>query len=142
EWANHFPPEQKLISYAVIFVLGNLLAVLAIVPMLRLQDPKTVENSNQERSSRLPTWLVIRSALSHSSFRWILLHGWWLSFAQGLTQTAFVKYSIGVLHISVEWYYVMSGTMYLLQLPLTMLAGRLSDRGWDKPVLFGSVTAV
>ncbi len=162
EWANQLPEQQQLLTYVSIFLLGNVLVMASVLPMRRLperaaghgSDANTDGNTDTgsdvttdastgapERSARR-TAKIVWEAVTHRSFRWILLHGWWLSFAQGLTQAAFFRYQTRVLSLSVETYYVLNGLMLALQLPLTAWAGRLSDRGWDKPVLFGSVTAV
>ncbi len=150
EWANQLPEQQQLLTYVSIFLLGNILVMASVLPMRRLpesaaghgSDGDTDANTDTPEQLARRTAKVVWEAVTHRSFRWILLHGWWLSFAQGLTQAAFFRYQTRVLGLSIETYYVLSGLMLALQLPLTAWAGRLSDRGWDKPVLFGSVTAV
>ncbi len=161
EWANQLPEQQQLLTYVAIFLLGNILVMMSVLPMRRLperamggtsdgggSDGDSARGSTRNADADAPeqstngTAKVLWEAVTHRSFRWILLHGWWLSFAQGLTQAAFFRYQTRVLGLSIETYYVLNGLMLALQLPLTAWAGRLSDRGRDKPVLFGSVTAV
>lgn len=142
EWADRLPDAQKLVTYVSIFLLGHVLVGTSVIPMLWLPEQSDDLPANRTERSSLSTTRVLSEALADRSFRWILLHSWWLSFSQGLTQSAFFLYQKDVLQLSVETYYVLNGLMLTLQLPLTAWAGRCSDRGWDKPVLFWSVTAV
>lgn len=142
QWANTLPEDEKLITYVSIFLLGNGLVMASVLPLLKLPD---VIRDRQEVSSRddgQSTGAVMWASFVDPSLRWMLLHGWWLSFAQGLTQSAFFRYLVNVLLIPVETYYALNGLMLLLQIPLTSIAGRLSDQGRDKPTLFWSVTSV
>lgn len=142
-WADALPDDRQLITYVGIFVVGNSVVAASILPMLRLPDlrgdARLVQRANV---APVATWRVLGEALTHPGFRWILLHSWWLSFAQGLTQSAFFRYQTSVLKLSVETYYVLNGVMLALQLPLTAWAGRLCDRGREKSLLLWSVTAV
>ncbi|MCA9027009.1 MAG: MFS transporter [Planctomycetaceae bacterium] len=142
QWANALPEQQKLITYVSIFVIGNALVMLSVLPLLKLPDVAGWLRPPAESDQQKSTIRTLIESFADRSLRWMLLHGWWLSFAQGLTQSAFFRYQVNVLHIPVETYYVLNGLMLLIQMPLTMLAGSLSDRGMDKPTLFWSVTAV
>ncbi|MCA9075746.1 MAG: MFS transporter [Planctomycetaceae bacterium] len=137
-WANTLPENEKLVTYVSIFLIGNGLVMASVLPLLKLPD---VTSDSPELISR-SAWQAFRDSFVDPSLRWMLLHGWWLSFAQGLTQSALFRYQVNVLHIPVETYYALNGLMLLIQMPLTTLAGRLSDRGFDKPTLFWGVTAV
>ena len=124
-------------SYVVIFAVAGLLALASILPML------TVPNRNvTAASASQPTWRMFRQAIAHPPFRLVLFYSWWLSLAQGLTQAAFFKYQVDVLKISVTTYYALSSLMLLLQIPLTIWAGQLSDRYGDRRPLFVSTLAV
>ncbi len=142
QWANTLPEQEKLITYVSIFVIGNALVMISVLPLLKLPEMATGSGMSPSAIRRKRMSHVLRDALVQPSLRWMLLHGWWLSFAQGLTQAAFFRYQVNVLHLSVETYYVLNGLMLLIQMPLTMFAGRLSDDGLDKPTLFWSVTLV
>ncbi|MGE0374200.1 MAG: MFS transporter [Planctomycetaceae bacterium] len=142
EWADSLPDEQKLVTYVSIFVAGNLIVAASVFPMWRLPDQVAERDAGPKERRTISTLTVLADVLRDRSFRWILLHSWWLSLAQGLTQSAFFKYQTSVLRLPVETFYVLNGLMLALQLPLTAWAGRLSDRERDKPVLFWSVTAV
>ncbi len=142
EWANTLPEHQKLITYATIFVIGNALVMSSVLPLLRVPDMDSRARVVESRAERSSLWHVLRVTFMQPSLRWLLLHSWWLSFAQGLTQAAFFRYQVNVLQLPVETYYLLNGLMLAIQMPLTTLAGRLSDRGLDKPTLLWSVFAV
>ncbi|MBX3439280.1 MAG: MFS transporter [Planctomycetaceae bacterium] len=142
-WADALPDEQKLVTYVTVFLIGNAVVAASLLPLRRLPESRREPNNASELPSQAaPTWTMLLRALRDRNIRWILLHSWWLSFAQGLTQSAFFKYQTSVLHLSVETYYVLNGLMLGLQAPLALWGGRLSDQGRDKQVLFWSVTAV
>lgn len=136
-WINTLPEDARLHSFVLIFVLGGMLAASSIIPLLSLPNvaaPTFVR--------RLPSLRVLRAAVGNRSFRLLLAQSWWLSFAQGLSQAALFKFQVEVLKIPLETYYVLSGLMLLLQLPVTMLAGRLSDRYGDRQPLMAALFAV
>ncbi len=84
----------------------------------------------------------LRLAFSDPIFRRFLFGCWQLSFFQGLTQTAQIRFSMNVLKVSQLDYYGMLSVMLLLQIPLTGLAGWLVDRGHDRKIMVGGLVGL
>lgn len=136
-WIAGLDADGKRLSYVGIFAIGGVLTLASILPMLTLPNVR-ITSDTRER----PTWRMLAGAVAYRPFRLLLIYSWWLSLAQGLTQAAFFKYQVDVLRIPVTTYYVLSSLMLGLQLPLTALAGRLSDRFGDRRPLMLSTFAV
>lgn len=136
-WREEFSDTAELWSFVVTFAIGGVLAVSSIIPLLSLPAVPT-----RSAVDRLPSLTLLRSAFVDRSFRLVLAQRWWLSCAQGLSQAALFKFQVDVLKIPLHIYYVMAGLMLLLQLPLSALAGRLSDRYGDRRPLMSSLLAV
>jgi MFS family permease len=85
---------------------------------------------------------MLRAALADRSYRLFLAHGWWLACAQGLSQAALYKYQVDVLHLPISTYYALTSLMLGLQLPLALVAGRLSDRYGDRRPLIVALFAI
>lgn len=128
-------PDWQIGSYVIIFVTGGLLVVMSILPMLWLPD-RPVQHTQAKHPSR--PW---RENMD-SSFRWLIASRWWLAFFQGLTQAVILKFSISVLKISLEEYYVLAAVMLSLQILTAAWAGRMCDRSQDKAVTFGGMVIV
>ena len=136
-WLATMAGDAQLVSYVIIFAVGGLLTLASIIPMLGVPNVPV-----RTAAGVTPSWSLLADCLSRRSFRLLLIYSWWLSFAQGLTQAAFFKYQVDVLKIPVTTYYLMSSLMLGLQLPLTIWAGRLSDRYGDRRPLIISTFAV
>lgn len=132
QWLKSLPDETRDLSYVIIFVAGGLLAVASILPLVSLPDV-----APRSGPSPLPSLAILQSALADNSYRRFVAHGWWLAAAQGLSQAALYKYQVDVLHLPVHLYYTLTSVMLLLQFPMALAAGRLSDRYGDRrPLLF------
>ncbi|MEW4489745.1 MFS transporter [Thalassoglobus sp. JC818] len=125
--------DWELWSYLIIFGMGAALALSSILPMLSLPESHTkLEPKVTPRNSRT-RWKDLSL-----SFRWLLCSRWWLAFFQGLTQVALFKFSVGVLHVSLETYYVLTAVTLLLQIISARWAGTMCDRDHDRKVtIFG-----
>lgn len=134
-WVKGLPPQASLAAYVTAFVCGTLLQLASLVPMLRL--PEASRPNESVRSGR--TW----SLRGLGGSLWLLLiSNAWLAFSNGLTQAAFFQYRRDVLGISLGTYFLLENTMWLLMAPLSVWAGRVSDRRGDKWLLFwGMVVA-
>jgi hypothetical protein len=141
-WASQLPADQQLVTYAAIFGLGTVLVLGAIIPMLGMPNVTGRLLTSESRPGGLSTSAVLGQALRDRAFCWLLLHGWWLSFAQGLTQAATYQFQIRVLNVSLETYTILTTVMLLLQLPAAWWAGRQCDRDQDLATLLWSVTLV
>lgn len=122
------PHDLEVISYAVIFTLGSGLCLTSMLPLLRLPDSVPPSRNDSAVATSL-----LSSLMSSRAFLLLLAHGWWLSLFQGLTQAVLFKFRVRVLGISLETFLLLNALMYALQIPLSLWAGRLCDRGrdWD-----------
>jgi len=136
-WLRELPDDARDWSFVVIFIAGGVLALLSIVPLLSLPDVAA-----RTAASVLPSWTMLRAALADRSYRLFVVHGWWLACAQGLSQAALYKYQVDVLHLPISTYYALTSLMLALQLPLSFVAGRLSDRYGDRGPLLLALFAI
>lgn len=135
-WISKLSDTWKSGSYAVIFAAGALLVIASVIPMLKVPDAALFRVSKRDV---LPKRSLARV---DSQFRYLLATRWWLSFFQGLTQGVLVVYSIRILKIRLEEYYVLSGMMLLLQIVTTWWAGGMCDRNREKILLMWSLLGV
>ena len=132
--ADSVPPEIALWSYVAAFTLGILLLLLSLLPLLRLPNVAV-----RFAADELPTWRMLGEAFRNRSLRFLMLHNWWLAFANGLTQAAFFSYLFGPLSVSLGTLYVLFGTMRIVKIPISALSGFLCDRFGNKALLFWGV---
>ncbi|MCC7424581.1 MAG: hypothetical protein IT428_30300, partial [Planctomycetaceae bacterium] len=71
-----------------------------------------------------------------ASLTLLIVHNLWLAFSNGLTQAAFFDYRKNVLGISLATYYILENTTTLVMIPVSVAAGRISDRTGNKWLLF------
>ena len=133
-WRDSVPPEIALWSYVAAFTLGILLLLLSLLPLLRLPNVAV-----RFAADELPTWRMLGEAFRNRSLRFLMLHNWWLAFANGLTQAAFFSYLFGPLSVSLGTLYVLFGTMRIVKIPISALSGFLCDRFGNKALLFWGV---
>jgi hypothetical protein len=116
---------DRWLIYAPLFAVGVGLQLLALVPLWSLRD----ERRRGLRADDPQPWL---DAFPRSArvWRWLLAN-WWLAFFSGLTQSAFFKYRVDVLAIGLGTYYLLEAAMRGVQIPASLWAGSMSDRGDD-----------
>ena len=132
EWGN----DGSFGVFGFIFLIGLLLQLLAIIPLLQLPNlPMTATVKS------LSGFQILRSAFQNRSIRLLVLGHWWLAIAQGLTQAVFIRYLFWELKIGLGGYYFLMGIMFLLQIPMSQLAGSISDHQGDKRALILSLIA-
>jgi MFS family permease len=148
-WVRGLAAETALIAYVVAWVAGTALQVASMVPLLRLPESRTDANvlavqNPCEESDHAPERTVLRWARPGfgASLTLLIVHNLWLAFSNGLTQAAFFEYRKNVLGISLAVYYVLENTTTLVMIPVSLAAGRISDRYGNKWLLFwGAVIA-
>lgn len=133
-WINGLAEDWQVWSYAIIFGTGALLVLASIVPLLPIPDCPVHTTGSHSRFK----WSIQLTA----DFRWLLASRWWLSFFQGLTQAVIFSFSVSILKISLEEYYVLLGLMLLLQMGTSWIAGKLCDRAYDRTLLIWSLVGV
>lgn len=132
--AGDMPAEIAQLAYVVAFAVGVALLLLSMIPLLRLPDV-AVRSTTVER----PDWKLIGDAWKNRSFRFLLIHNWWLAFANGLTQTAFIFYLFGPLGISLATFYLLYAVMRVVKIPVSSAAGLVCDHFGNKASLFWGI---
>ncbi|MBL4884790.1 MAG: MFS transporter [Planctomycetaceae bacterium] len=138
--------QWRLFGYVIVFGVGNLLQLTSLIPLLKwpaIPNWKTAAISDNQLDANP---VVASEDKPHQgslrSLIFVLLFSWWLAFFQGLTQTAFFLHSYRTLHVSMTTYYLLVGSMYLLQLLLSWWAGTNADRKGYRNMLFTSTLIV
>lgn len=128
DWSkNEWSSDGAFFAFGIVFLIGLILQLIAIIPLLKLPKVAIKEEKNRANDFR-----VIWSAFQNSSLRLLIFGHWWLAAFQGLTQAIFIFYLYGQIKIGLAGYYVLMGVMFFLQIPLSLLAGWLSDHRGEK----------
>jgi MFS family permease len=136
-WRANVTDDLALLAYVAAFGVGTSLQLASLWPLMKLPNVAV-----RSAAYDVPNLRLIGTAFCDRSFRRLLVHSWWLAFAQGLTQVAFFKYRIGPLGISLTTYYVLANVMLLVNMPLSVAAGWLADRFGNKWLLFWGAVGV
>lgn len=144
---KHLPPAAELAVFETAFSLGILLMVLSLWPMWSLPDvplartPADDPLANRSGILQAPrkTWQKLVGVWQQPSLRWLILHNWCLAFANGLTQYTFFNLQFKVLAIGLTAYHLLNCLMRVIKLPVSLIAGELSDRMGNRKVLIGSL---
>lgn len=128
DWNQWTADDAVRRAYFAVFLGGNVLLWLTLLPVWRLPDLPIEWNSAAGPSFAGAVAAVWRS----QPLRLVVASALWLSAFQGFSQTAVLQYSIGVLNVPLEAYLLLSGLMYALQIPISWWGGVLSDRGQDR----------
>jgi hypothetical protein len=121
------PVEDRWLIYAPLFALGAGLQLAALAPLWSLRDAAV---SNRGMPQAAPSTGHADVFGNPIFVRWLLAN-WWLAFFSGLTQAAFFKYRVDVLSIGLGTWYLLEAVLRGVQIPVGLLAGRMSDRGRD-----------
>lgn len=148
-WVRGLPGETALIAYVVAWVAGTALQLASMVPLLRLPERRSESSIRADDARREePREPLERTAPAWgrpgfgASLALLIVHNLWLAFSNGLTQAAFFEYRKNVLGVSLAMYYVLENTTMLVMIPVSLAAGRISDRYGNKWLLFwGAVIA-
>ncbi len=133
-YLNGFSSSAEHWIYAIIFIVGGLLAIASIIPMLRLPHVSWRQQATARNVS------LFKILAENHNLHFLLASRWWLAFFQGFSQIVLLQFSMNVLKVPLETYYIFSALMYLTQILFSWQAGRLSDRSQDRNGLaFGMV---
>ena len=128
------PVELVAIAgYTLLIGLGALLLAASVVPLVRM--PAVAARLAAPSSRPLPRATGSLAPLFDSRFRRLLLFGCWISFFNGLPQSAAQIYHRRVLDLGLLPMLLLPVGMRLGQMALSGWAGRLSDRYGNRPVL-------
>ena len=135
ELSGAISSEKVLLLYVAAFVLGVGLTLLSVWPLRHIPDVGTPATGPASRRNFTRTGRQIVAAFRHRSLRFLLLHAWWLSAANGLTQAAFFGWLFGPLKVGLGMFYLLLAVMQLVQIPVSHFAGIWSDRHGDRNLL-------
>ncbi len=132
--------EVVLLGYTLPIGLGALLLLASILPLWKMP---AVATSRKPRGA-WKGWLDFSSfaPLLDGRFQRVLLFGCWLSFFNGIMQSAAGMYPKRVLGLGLWPMMLFFIGMRLGQIALTPWIGRFSDRYGNRPVLFASQALV
>lgn len=133
-WGSWRDPSESLIAYEVAFLVGWVLMLVSLWPMRRMPDPPLCVPEDQPSEGS-----VLKRSWRNRSLRYLLIHNWWLAFANGITQSAFFGYLFGPLGIGLGLYYTLQCVMRLGKLPVSWVGGILCDHFGNKLPLIGGV---
>lgn len=135
-WRSWRDPSEALIAYEVAFLVGWVLMLFSLWPMRKMPDPpfRIPENRPSE-------WKVLRDSWRNQSLRYLLIHNWWLAFANGVTQSAFFGYLFGPLGIGLGLFYTLQCVMRVCKLPVSWVTGIVCDHFGNKLPLIAGVLA-
>ncbi len=120
--------DENLAGYVVVLTAGAVLLLLSVVP-LAWMPAVAPPAAKVGRRSLLP-------ALGDASFRRLLFCGCWISFFNGVTQSATSIYPKRVLGLGLLTMIGLPLAMRLGQMALAPCVGRFSDRWGNKPTIF------
>ncbi len=130
--------DFRMAVYAGTFCMGNMLQLLSLQPLLKWPAFIAAGPHRAHAAETAPVvWPVPRG-----SFVRVMLFSCWLAFFQGMTQTAFFLQGYRQLQLSLTVFFLLQGTMYLLQIPATWGAGRWSDLRGNRDLLMASTVVV
>lgn len=135
EWLATHPEVSDVRAYSTVFILADLAVYLGVAVMCFIPARSTIHDekagSSQEEAARQSIDSVRRvlwSLLKDRSVRRVMLTSLHLAAAQGLTQSVLFKYQVDELHVELTTKTLLETVMFVVQLPLAILAGYLLDR--------------
>ncbi len=128
------PPAATLTGYVLVLTTGAVFLLLSIVPLLRMP---AVDVESAARPSRGAI-----AALRDGRFLRLLVCICWLSFANGISQSAANIYPKQVLGLTLLPMVMLPLVMRLGQMGLTGWVGRFSDRYGNRPTMLASQALV
>src|ERR1700685_4536799 len=133
-WKSHVAGDLLSWAYVVAYLVGGALLLASMVPLLAIGDsgasPAEMRVTNRRR---------LRGVFCDRSMRCLLIHNWWLSTANGLTQAAFAGYLYGPLRLGLGANYVLNDVMHAVSIPTSLAAGVIADRRGNKGMMIVGV---
>jgi MFS family permease len=123
------------IRYTVPTLLGSLFMLAAIVPLARMPRVGPSQTASTARRPSLDTLKSLAAPLRDRRFLGLILFGCWLSFFNGVTQSAHYVYGWRVLGVGLFAMLSLRTITRVGQFSLSPTCGRLADRLGNRPVL-------
>jgi MFS family permease len=122
-------PQWKLAGYAIPCAFGVVFLLVSLVPLVQMPATRPAPRSQQV------DWLALVAPLKDPRFRAFLYFGAWISFANGISQSAQNIYPKAILGLGVFELAAMRTVMRMGQVPVSRGSGALSDAFGNRPVL-------
>ncbi len=132
DWWRDAVPRDMMPGYAVATGVGTVLLVLSLLPLARMPKILSLPSGDTTTES---LWRRLQVPLADRRFRWLVFYACWLSFFNGITQVAQSRYPWEVLGLGLLPLALMRSGMRLGQIATSAVAGPLSDRIGNRPVL-------
>lgn len=123
--------------YLTAFFSGNLLMLVSLLPYIHVPSPSSLWTT-----ASLPSFSLLRDIFRTPHFRSVIWFQWSHAFWSGLTQAPFFDYRFHYLHVGLGTFYLLEGTMRLLQIPVSHWAGHACDHGQTRPALALGIIAL
>jgi len=136
-WKNHYPSRPAWLAYALLAEVGAALMLAAVLPLASM--PGLSPRSRAKTTTPLRAMLA---PLADTRFLRLVLFGCWVSFVNGLTQSAQYHYPIEVLGLGLVTMLLLRTGMRCGQVVVSPWMGRLADRWGNRPVIAGSLLLV
>ena len=131
---KRFVPEQPGVPYAVAVAIGTLLLLVSLLPLAYMPAARSGKPTSPLGNARNLVDLLLQPLFDKASRR-LLLYGCWFSFFNGLFSTAQNIFPKAVLGLELGAMNLMQATMRLGQIGVSGVAGPISDRRGNRPVL-------
>ena len=120
----------------IIFLSGNFLQLLSLLPLLKLPAVEPAEDRSESvNQSHGPA----AARGMNREFLILLGFSFTLAIVQGITQTPFFLHTYKTLKLDLLTYYSLTGSMYLVQMLTAHLAGNWGDRiGYRNQLMLGT----
>ncbi len=132
DWWRNSMPRETLSSYAILTGVGAAFLLLSLWPLSRMPG---IGVTVSEQRPKQPDWRRLLAPFGDKSFRWLMLYTCWLSFFNGVTQVAQSSYVREVLELGLLPLALMRSGMRVGQIGTAAIAGPVSDRVGNRPVL-------
>lgn len=131
-WHSFTSPADAWAGYAIPACFGALMMSVAVVPLLRLSDPR------EPKAKLQPTLSNLFAPLADKRLRWLIAFGIWFSIANGLTQSAQFLFPIIAFAVPLVVRNIYVSGMRLGQAALAPAVGRYVDRFGNRGALIAS----
>jgi hypothetical protein len=120
--------------YVATFLAGIGLLTASMIPLWGIPEP-----DEPPAAWRVGEWRRLREAFQDPSLRNLLIHGWWLALANGLTQSAFFGYLYGPLAIGLGTVSLLNNVRHAVGIPVSWATGVIADRDGNKRLMIAGV---
>lgn len=133
-WKRFLPDLPPWLGHAIPAVLGAGFMIAAVVPLVKI--PQATSGPIMRSGATLS---AVFAPFRDGRFWRLVLFGCWLSFFNGVTQSAQYTYPIRVLGVALSMMLVLRTMTRIGEFTISPPMGRLADRWGNRPVLIVSL---